>query len=47
MVARELYDHRTDPAEDRNVAADAANREVMTELSRRLTDGWRANVPPK
>ncbi len=47
VVARELYDHRTDPAEDRNVAADAANRDVVAALARRLSEGWRANVPPK
>ncbi len=47
VVARELYDHRSDPAEDRNVAADPANRDVVAGLARRLADGWRANVPPK
>ena len=33
VVARELYDHRTDPDEDRNVAGDAANKEVVEELA--------------
>ncbi len=47
VVGRELYDHRTDAAEDRNVAAVAANRDVVAALSRRLADGWRANAPPK
>ncbi len=47
VVARELYDHRTDPAEDRNVAADPANREAVAALAKRLADGWRANAPPE
>jgi len=47
VVARELYDHRTDAAEDRNVAAGAANRDVVSALARRLAEGWRANAPPK
>ncbi len=47
VVARELYDHRIDAAEDQNVAADAANRDVVAGLARRLADGWRANAPPK
>ncbi|MFO0801381.1 MAG: sulfatase [Gemmataceae bacterium] len=47
VVARELYDHRTDAAEDRNVAADPAHRDAVAGLARRLADGWRANAPPK
>jgi len=45
-VARELYDHRTDPDEDRNVAGNAANEVVVEELAKRLAAGWRENAPP-
>ena len=47
VVARELYDHRADPNEDRNVAQDSANKAVVDELSKRLAAGWKANAPPK
>ncbi|MGL4555107.1 MAG: sulfatase [Gemmataceae bacterium] len=47
VVARELYDHESDPGEDVNVAADPANAEVMAGLARRLAAGWKANVPPR
>jgi len=47
VVARELYDHTTDPAEDTNVAADPANKAVLEELARKLSDGWQKNTPPK
>ncbi len=33
---RELYDHRDDPGELRNLAADPAYREAVEELSRLL-----------
>ena len=47
VVARELYDHKADPNEDRNVAADPANANVIDKLSMRLKAGWQANAPPK
>ena len=47
VVARELYDHRADPNEDRNVAGDPANKAVVDDLSKRLAAGWQANAPPK
>jgi arylsulfatase A-like enzyme len=47
VVARELYDHRTDPNEDVNVAGAAANAEVVTQLARQLAAGWKGNAPPK
>ncbi len=47
VVARELYDHRTDPDEDVNVAGDAANEEVVEKLAERLAAGWKQNTPPK
>jgi arylsulfatase A-like enzyme len=47
VVARELYDHQSDPNEDQNVAADPARKMVVEELSGRLAAGWKANAPPK
>ena len=46
VVARELYDHRIDPEEDRNVAGEPANREVIEGLAKRLAAGWGENAPP-
>jgi arylsulfatase A-like enzyme len=47
VVARELYDHKTDPQEDRNVAGEAANKEVVEKLAKQLAAGWKENAPPK
>jgi arylsulfatase A-like enzyme len=47
VVARELYDHKTDPAEDTNVAGADANKAVVEELSQKLADGWQKNAPPQ
>jgi len=45
VVARELYDHKTDPAENQNVAA--ANADLVRKLSVQLNkgQGWRAAKP--
>ena len=45
VVARELYDHKTDPDENANVAD--ANKPVVEELAKQLAAGWKGNVPPK
>jgi arylsulfatase A-like enzyme len=47
VIARELYDQRTDPNEDRNIAAVPAHAEIVQQLAKRLADGWSANAPPK
>lgn len=47
VVARELYDHKSDPNEDVNVASDAANREIVEKLTKQLADGWKGNRPPQ
>jgi iduronate 2-sulfatase len=47
VVARELYDHRADPGEGRNVAADPANRDVIERHAKLLAAGWPANGPPR
>jgi len=45
-VAVELYDHRTDPDENVNLANKPENKELVAELSRLLDAGWRAALPP-
>ena len=44
-VARELYDLRVDPQENVNVIGDAANQELVEQLSAQMTAGWRAALP--
>ena len=46
VVARELYDHQSDPNEDTNVADEPANRARVEALSKQLAAGWKANAPP-
>ena len=43
IIARELYDHKTDPQESRNVAQQ--HPDIVTELSKKLAAGWRAALP--
>ncbi len=38
VIARELYDHQTDPKETRNVAADERHQSTITKLSSQLAD---------
>lgn len=47
VVARELYDHQTDPNEDKNVAGGASNKEVVERHAKLLAAGWKENAPPK
>jgi arylsulfatase A-like enzyme len=47
VIARELYDHESDPRETINVAGDADRGDVVKELSERLKKGWRDAVPPR
>ena len=42
----ELYDHRTDPGELRNLADAAQHAGTRRELRALLTQGWKAAVPP-
>lgn len=42
----ELYDHQTDPREDRNIAADPALAPVVKEFREWLRAGWPAARPP-
>ena len=45
ILARELYDHETDPLETKNVAEDPANAPAVKELSAQLAQGWRGALP--
>jgi len=44
-IACELYDHENDPDENRNIADDAVNKEIVKLLSKQLKDGWRQAKP--
>ncbi|MEX2173377.1 MAG: sulfatase [Pirellulaceae bacterium] len=45
IVAQELYDHQTDPAENENVAVRAANKDLLAKLSAQLAAGWQGAKP--
>lgn len=45
VVARELYDHATDPGENVNVADIEENRNVVETLAKTLHAGWRSALP--
>ena len=42
----ELYDHRSDPEENHNVAFQSSYNHLRQELSRLLRGGWRQALPP-
>ena len=45
VLSRELYDHRLDPFEAKNVAEVSSYREALLSLQRRLKAGWRSELP--
>jgi iduronate 2-sulfatase len=47
VEAVELYDHLDDPMENANVAADAANADVVRQLTEQANKGWRGALPPQ
>jgi len=47
IVARELYDHETDPYENRNLAGLAEHATTIERLSVQLKAGWKAARPPE
>ena len=47
VVARELYDHKTDPKESINLASRPANAQLVKDLSAKLRAGWKAALPKK
>jgi len=44
VVARELYDHQTDPAENENVADRPENKPVLEQLARQLQERKQASL---
>lgn len=42
LLARELFDHKTDPQENVNIADARGNEKTVAELSEQLKKGWRA-----
>ncbi len=42
----ELYDHQTDPAENRNLVADSQYAAVLKELGGLIDAGWKGCLPP-
>jgi iduronate 2-sulfatase len=44
--AYELYDHRTDPGENFNLANSAEHEELLDQLKTRLQAGWKSALPP-
>lgn len=44
-IATELYDHMTDPEENVNIANEPENKNLVTRLSKQLSDGWRQALP--
>ena len=47
VEARELYDHKTDPNETKNLAKEASEKENLKQLQQTLRSGWRAALPTK
>jgi arylsulfatase A-like enzyme len=45
LLHRELFDHQTDPGENRNLAAASASEELLETLSLQLHKGWRFAKP--
>jgi len=41
----ELYDHQSDPFEQKNLAGDNAQSEQLATMKQRLRDGWQAALP--
>jgi iduronate 2-sulfatase len=46
VLGQELYDHREDPLEARNVVHLESNRETVDRLAGVLKDGWKKALPP-
>ena len=47
VMAVELYDHKSDPQENTNVANDPANKAVVEKLAAQWRAGWQAALPQK
>jgi arylsulfatase A-like enzyme len=45
VMGRELYDHKTDPGENTNIAADPENADLVRRLDTKLQKGWKSALP--
>ncbi|MCK5794678.1 MAG: DUF4976 domain-containing protein [Anaerolineales bacterium] len=45
LLARELFDHQSDPHENQNLAHNTTQKSTMEQLSRQLNQGWRFTKP--
>ena len=45
VLHRELYDHRKDPQEMKNLAVLKQNGEIVSKLTEVLANGWRGALP--
>ncbi len=45
VVGKELFDHHTDPEENRNIAGLPANSDLVKLFSEKLEKGWKAAMP--
>jgi iduronate 2-sulfatase len=45
VVAQELYDHESDPAENQNLAGRDEHMEILRQLSTQLAAGWKSALP--
>ena len=45
FAANELYDHNTDPGENRNIAGVHGNADLVKQLKLRIEAGWRNALP--
>ena len=44
-VARELYDHQSDPAENQSIAGQPEQKELLERLAAQLQAGWQGARP--
>ena len=47
IKARELYDHKVDPAENNNAADDPDYSKIVKKLHKQMKIGWKGCVPSK
>lgn len=45
IEARELYHHRIDPEENKNIAGEKSYQSLILELSKQLKEGWKKALP--
>lgn len=45
VIARELYDHQVDPAENQNLALRPESKSVLSALEAQFQAGWRGALP--